>query len=186
MAGVNSQGWHVVIGCGTVGLLCILACRARGAENLLALDLQPDRLAMAARFGATTFADPDELSETLLQGTDGRGADSVMELVGLPAAQSLAWRFLRPGGTMSVVGCHCTPNFAFGPSQAYDKNLTYRTGRCPARHYMERLDDLVHQHRRELLSLITHRYKPQDAVRAYEIFSTRRDGCIKAVLEFQD
>ena len=126
MAGVSEQGVHVVIGCGTVGLLCVLACQARGVmpENLLALDMQPQRLAMAAKMGATTFSDSDALQETLLQRTGGRGADSVMELVGLPEAQKLAYQFVRPGGTMSVIGCHCTPDFAFGPADAYNKNLT--------------------------------------------------------------
>ncbi len=186
MAGANEQGVHVVIGCGTVGLLCLLACQARGVEpqNLLALDMQPQRLAMAARMGATTFCDPAPLQEMLMQRTDGRGADSVMELVGLPEAQKLAYQFVRPGGTMSVIGCHCTPGFTFGPADAYNKNLVYRTGRCSARHFMDRLDSIVDQFEAELLALITHRFMPVDAIKAYDVFSTRADGCIKAVFCF--
>jgi threonine dehydrogenase-like Zn-dependent dehydrogenase len=186
MAGAGPRGVHVIIGCGTVGLLCILACRARGVEpqNLLALDMQPQRLAMARRLGATPFSDPLELRESLAERSDGRGADSVMELVGLPEAQSSAFQLIRPGGTMSVIGCHCAPHFAFGPADAYNKNLTYRTGRCSARFYMEKLDALVDQFGNELVSLITHRFAPADAEKAYEIFSTRADGCVKAVLEF--
>ncbi len=184
MAEVDSTGWHVVIGCGTVGLLCILACRARGVENLLALDPQPERRARARQFGAQVFAAADELRVALDQGSGNRGADSVMELVGLPQAQQVAYDLLRPGGIMSVIGCHCTAAFAFSPAQAYDKNLTYRTGRCPARHYMDCLDDLVSQHETELMSLITHRFHPSRAGQAYETFSKRRDGCIKAVFDF--
>ncbi len=186
MAGVDQAGWHVVIGCGTVGLLCILACRARGAVNLLALDLDPGRLAMARQFGARAFDNAEELGSVLMQETDGRGADSVMELVGLPAAQKTAYDLLRPGGIMSVIGCHCTPTFAFGPVDAYDKNLTYRTGRCPARGYMETepLNELATRFQPELMSLITHRFSPSDAAQAYQTFSSHGDGCIKAVLDF--
>lgn len=187
MAGAGPEGVHVVIGCGTVGLLCILACRSRrvGPENLLAFDPIPERACEAARFGARAFSNERELAEHLLGITAGRGADSVMELVGLPDAQRLAYQVIRPGGIMSVIGCHCTPDFSFGPADAYNKNLTYRTGRCPARYYMDRLDSVVEEFETELASLITHRFKPSDAVRAYDIFSSRRDGCIKAVFDFQ-
>ncbi len=40
----------------------------------------------------------------------------------------MAFRLLRPGGVLSVIGCHTAEHFAFSPSGAYDKNLTYRTG----------------------------------------------------------
>ena len=184
LAGVAPQGCYVVIGCGTVGLLCILACRYRQAGTVLAVDPDPDRLAMARRMGARTFASPDELQQVLLQETAGRGADAVMELVGLPEAQRLACRLVRPGGTLSVIGCHCTPDFAFSPVDAYDLNLTYRTGRCPARYYMDRLDDFVSAVEPALNSLVTHRFAASRAATAYDVFSGRKDGCIKAVLEF--
>jgi threonine dehydrogenase-like Zn-dependent dehydrogenase len=184
MAGADCDGWHVVIGCGTVGLLCILACRWRGVRNLLACDLRPDRVMRATELGARAFADPEELRDAVLSETGGRGADSVMELVGLPAAQRLAFELVRPGGTLSVIGCHCEPQFAFSPVEAYDRNLVYRTGRCPARHYMDRLDPLIGQFEPELLSLVTHRFDPADAVNAYATFSEGRDGCLKAVFDF--
>ncbi len=76
---------------------------------------------------------PDEALAMVADATEGRGADAVMELVGLPAAQKLAFDVLRPGGVLATVGCHCSEQFAFSPVAAYDKNLTYRTGRCPAR-----------------------------------------------------
>jgi alcohol dehydrogenase len=186
MAAVGPEGVHVVIGCGTVGLLCILACRSRGvtSDNLLAFDPIPERAGQAARLGANAFSVAGDLEQHLLSVTEGRGADSVMELVGLPEAQQLAYRLIRPGGVMSVIGCHCTPEFAFGPADAYNKNLTYRTGRCPARFYMDRLDPMVKEFGPELASLITHRFSPVEAVRAYDVFSNRRNGCIKAVFDF--
>ena len=85
---------------------------------------------------------------------------------------------------MSVVGCHCTPNFAFSPIDAFDKNLTYRTGRCPARHYMDKLTDRVASGEFEIDSFVTHFFSMDDSVRAYDVFSNRKDGCVKAVFEF--
>ncbi|MGI9517944.1 MAG: alcohol dehydrogenase catalytic domain-containing protein [Pirellulaceae bacterium] len=183
MAGTGPEGVFGVIGCGTVGLLCVLSCFARGATRVLAMDPQPQRLARAGELGAETFSDAAAFRAAVFEATEGRGADAVMEVVGLPAAQELAFQCLRPGGIMSVIGCHCTPNFTFSPVDAYDKNLTYRTGRCPARHYMGRLDDVVKRHESELMSLVTHRFTLDQGIEAYDVFANRKDGCIKAVFE---
>ena len=113
-----------------------------------------------------------------------RGADCVMELVGLPDAQKLAYNLIRPGGTMSVIGCHCTPDFQFGPAAAYDKNLTYRTGRCPARHYMDVLTPKVANGEFDLTGFVTHEFEIDDSVKAYDVFSKRLDNCGKAVIRF--
>ena len=107
-----------------------------------------------------------------------------MEFVGLPAAQRLAWEMLRPGGVMAVIGCHCTPAFAFSPAEAYDKNLTYRTGRCPARHYMELMTERVQRELPQITQVITHRFTPSDCIHAYDVFAHQRDGCVKAVFDF--
>ena len=105
-----------------------------------------------------------------------------MELVGLPAAQRLAYDLVRPGGTLSVIGCHCTPHFSFSPAEAYDKNLTYRTGRCPARSYMPRLAQRLLEEPVDLSWCITHRFSISDAESAYQTFAHAEDNCVKAVL----
>ena len=183
MAAVNADGVYAVIGCGTVGQLAILAAKSLGARNLVAVDLIAERRDAAEKLGAIPCA-PDEALQLVHEMSEGRGADSVMELVGMPAAQSLAYQLIRPGGIMSVIGCHCTPGFAFSPVEAYDKNLTYRTGRCPARYYMSRLTNRVASGEFEMGSFVTHRFGIEDSIRAYDVFSKRLDGCVKAVIEF--
>jgi len=184
MAGVSDTGTFGVIGCGTVGLLAIAAAKQMGAQQIFAVDPCRPRLELAESLGATTYASPEEaLTQTRIH-TNQRGLDGVMELVGLPEAQRLSFELLRPGGTLSVIGCHCTPNFSFSPANAYDKNLTYRTGRCPARHYMDLLTNSTHLSEMDLSWCITHHFPVAEAVEAYRIFSNREDGCIKAVLHF--
>jgi threonine dehydrogenase-like Zn-dependent dehydrogenase len=176
---------YAVIGCGTVGLLAIASALRLGATRVLAIDPAEDRLKMASRLGADTFSDEAAFVEAVLSASAGRGADGVMEVVGLPAAQRLAYETVRPGGTMSVVGCHCTPHFAFGPSDAYDKNLTYRTGRCPARYYMELLADQLARSPMNLDWCITDRFSLDEAEHAYTVFADRTGGCIKATIDIQ-
>lgn len=184
MAGVQPGGAYAVIGCGTVGLLSIVAAKSLGAEKIFALDPVPHRRQHAEALGAIGLDSNDGAVQDILSKTDGRGVDAVMELVGIPAAQELAFKLVRPGGTMSVIGCHCTPNFAFSPVDAYDKNLTYRTGRCPARHYMNLLTDKVVDQLFSIDEFVTHRFSTSDCVQAYDVFSNRKDGCLKAVFEF--
>lgn len=184
MANVKPGGCYAIIGCGTVGLLCIVAAKSMGAETIFALDPVESRRQHAQSLGAIAL-NPDESGiASVLQATQGRGVDSVMELVGIPEAQTLAFKIIRPGGIMSVIGCHCTPNFAFSPVDAYDKNLTYKTGRCPARFYMDKLTERVAKGEFDIDSFVTHRFAAEDCVNAYDVFSNRKDGCLKAVFDF--
>ncbi|MGB7347654.1 MAG: alcohol dehydrogenase catalytic domain-containing protein [Pirellulaceae bacterium] len=184
MAGAQPNGVYVVIGCGTVGLMAIMAAKRMGATNIIAVDPVESRLHAARKIGAITCGDLSSVNEIVAKHTGGLGVDAVMELVGLPDAQRMAIDVLRPGGTLSVIGCHCTPHFAFSPTEAYDKNLTYRTGRCPARHYMEVIPAKLAQKPIDLNGVITHRFSIDDAQTAYDTFAYRKDGCLKAVIDF--
>lgn len=180
MAEINPDGQYAVIGCGTVGLLCILAARSMGAERIVAIDPVDARRKQAEEIGAVAVA-PEQAAREIKSRTAGRGVDSVMELVGVTEAQQLAYQIIRPGGIMSVIGCHCSPNFSFGPSDAYDKNLTYKTGRCPARHYMDLLTDRVAAGEFDLSGFVNREFSFAESKQAYDVFSNRKDGCMKAV-----
>ena len=186
LAEVSSDATCVVIGCGTVGLLTIIAAKERGARSIFAYDPIEDRRKMATELGATVSNSADEAIKAVLSETGGRGADVVMELVGLPVAQQLAFDILRPGGTLSVVGCHSSDKFSFSPFEAYDKNLTFKTGRCPARDYMEKLSDFATANQDKLNQVFTHHFPLDDAVAAYDVFANRKNGCLKAVLNVSD
>lgn len=177
-------GTYVVIGCGPVGLMTILAARYFGAEELFAVDTVPERLAAAERLGAIPLDfRRDEPVEVVLEATSGRGADAVMEVVGARAASETAIAMLRPGGVLSSVGVHTEETFGFTPVQAYDKNLTFRAGRCPARDYMRRLAPLVSSGELDAEFVFSHRMPLSDGVRGYEIFDRKLDGCTKVLLE---
>ena len=179
LAGITRGTTCAVVGCGPVGLMAVFAARALGAERVFALDGVPERRALAARFGADTDRDIDGV----LQATEGRGVDAVLEAVGSAESTALAFALVRPGGTIAAVGVHHEAAFPFSPGNAYDKNLTYRIGRCPARHYMESLLPLAIERGEELRDIFTHRLPLADAPRAYGIFAERRDGCVKVALE---
>lgn len=111
--------------------------------------------------------------------TEGRGVDKVLELVGSPSALDLAVELVRPGGTISSCGCHTETGLKV--VKLYDKNLTLKSGRCPARHYMDRLLPLVRSNKYDLTAIITHRLPL--CAESYDIFDKKRDGCIKVVMD---
>jgi threonine dehydrogenase-like Zn-dependent dehydrogenase len=183
MGGVSPGAVCAVVGCGPVGLMAVIAARELGAERIFALDTVPERLALATRFGATPVnrkeGDPVAI---IRQATEGRGADAVLEAVGSPEASTVAFALTRPGGTLAAVGVHHEAVFPFSPGAAYDKNLTYRIGRCPVRHYMERLLPVAERRQNELAALFTHRIPLEQGPAGYRIFDTKAEGCIKVAL----
>lgn len=172
-----------VVGCGPVGLMAVIAARELGAGRIFAVDALPERLALAERWGA----EPVDFQRTDAAGrirdaTEGRGADGVVEAVGSPQASRLAFDLVRPGGTLAAVGVHVEDRLAFAPGEIYDKNLTYRAGRCPARSYMDRLLQLICARKYDLGALISHRLPLEEGPSGYDLFDRRVDGCTKVIL----
>jgi threonine dehydrogenase-like Zn-dependent dehydrogenase len=95
----------VVVGAGPVGFFCIQAARLHGAGEVLALDMEADRLALAEKVGATPINVKEQNPQMAVSDlTEGRGADVVIEAVGNESAFQNAVEAVRRGGTISVVG----------------------------------------------------------------------------------
>lgn len=195
LADVLATGWHAarvaavrhdravaVLGLGPVGLCAVLSAIEQRAERVLAFDTVPERRAFAASLGAEVFdIGAAAALEAVRAATDGRGADAVLECVGSPAATRLAFDLVRAGGVISAVGVHHESGFAFSPAEAYDRNLTYRIGRCPARAYDVDLAPVVTKHAATLARLITHRVPLERGPEMYRLFDEKREGVLKVV-----
>jgi S-(hydroxymethyl)glutathione dehydrogenase/alcohol dehydrogenase len=94
-----------VIGCGAVGLNVIQGARIQSAARIIAVDRNPDRLELAASFGATDLvAADDDTIEAIRSLSGGRGADASFESAGAEAAFQLALEITRPGGQVVILG----------------------------------------------------------------------------------
>ncbi|WP_341524096.1 zinc-dependent alcohol dehydrogenase family protein [Pseudomonas sp. G.S.17] len=95
----------VVIGLGGVGLASVLGARAAGASKIIAVDLSPEKLALAKEVGATAVVnggDADAVDQ-VLQLTGG-GADYVFEMAGSIRALDNAMKMTRRGGMTVTAG----------------------------------------------------------------------------------
>jgi threonine dehydrogenase-like Zn-dependent dehydrogenase len=182
-AEVKESGLYVVIGCGPVGLMAVLGARELGAQKLFAVDTVPERLAKAEEFGAVAInASTEPLGDLIREASEGRGADGVLEAVGSHQAVRTAFELIRPGGIISSVGVCNDPHLAFSPDEAYGKNLTYRIGRCPARFMMDQLVPMVQRKKYNIASIFSHRMGLLDGATGYQIFSGKKDNCVKVLL----
>lgn len=95
----------VVLGAGPIGNLHVQLLRTIGAVPIIVSDISEERTAMALRAGAdVAVSDPEELHQTVMRHTDGRGADIVIESVGKPELYALAQRLIRKGGHIAAFG----------------------------------------------------------------------------------
>src|SRR5438874_2385151 len=95
-----------VVGDGAVGLCGVIAARRLGGERIIFLGRHPDRIALAKAFGATDVVSErgDEAVARVRELTDGLGAQSVLECVGLEQLTVTALSVVRPGGAVGRVG----------------------------------------------------------------------------------
>lgn len=104
-AGVGMEDTVAVIGCGGVGLNVIQGAALGGARRVIAVDLQPSKLALARRFGATDTvqADAEDPVARIRELTDG-GVSCAFEVIGRPATARQALEMLTIGGTAYLIG----------------------------------------------------------------------------------
>lgn len=98
-----------MIGCGPVGLCALINAEEYKPKHLLAVDSIPSRLDLAKSLGAEPWnfqTDREGLDKRVKELTDGRGADVIIEVVGLSAALKMGIELLRPWGVISSVGVH--------------------------------------------------------------------------------
>jgi threonine dehydrogenase-like Zn-dependent dehydrogenase len=129
-----------VVGDGAVGLCAVIAARRLGAEQVIMLGRHPDRIKLAREFGATDIVSErgDAAVERVMKLTNGLGAHSVLECVGLRDSNVTALSIARPGGAVGRVGVPQDDDLPEA-TPAFFKNVTIAGGPAPARAYIEEL-----------------------------------------------
>lgn len=128
-----SQSTMVVIGCGPVGLCAVVAALNHKPKHLFAIDSVDSRLEIAKKLGAEplNFTDKDSMMARIKEATDGRGADMVVEVVGLSPALKTAFDIVRPFGVISSIGVHSAEVGNMAELSDYSVLTSYRSHGLP-------------------------------------------------------
>ncbi|QRM44656.1 zinc-dependent alcohol dehydrogenase family protein [Rhizobium sp. BG4] len=142
-AGVQEGYTAVVVGDGAVGLMGVLAAKRMGAGRIIAMSRHKARQELALEFGATDIV--SERGEAgvgrIREMTNGVGADSVLECVGLDESMSQAINCARPGGKIGFVGV--PHGVTFDGQNLFFQQKSLLGGPAPVRRYLPYLMDLV-------------------------------------------
>lgn len=103
---ISSNDTAVVVGSGMVGLLLIQALKAEGCSNVIAVDIDKNRLDLACRLGADAGLKADEcdIVKEVFELTNNIGADIALEVVGITPSVKTASAVLRKGGSLTLIG----------------------------------------------------------------------------------
>lgn len=165
-----------VVGAGPVGFFCVQAALARGADRVIAVDVQPERLALVEAVGAEAVDATRQNPQTAIaERTQGRGADVVIEAVGSPPAFERALEVVRRGGRVVVAGMYASETFEAQLGVWWARGLDVRfTGICPVHAWWERAMADLDEGRLDPAPLVSHRLPLEEAARGYELFDSRR------------
>jgi len=123
----------VVVGVGMIGLLVVQALRTAGCGQIIAVDLDDQKLEMALQLGADAGfnSSQSDIANLIRDRTDGQGADLTYEVVGVTSAFRLALNSLRKGGSLILVG-NISPEVTLPLQSAVTREITLY-GSCASR-----------------------------------------------------
>lgn len=176
IAGIGPEDTVAVVGAGPVGFFSVQGARVHGARQVLALDREPDRLALAERVGALPIDITRRNAQMAVHSlTEGRGADVVIEAVGDVPAFELALEVARRGGTVSVLGLYSSQTIELQIGFVWVRAIRLLfAGLTPVHAWWERAMEEVRSGRIDPLPLVSHRLPLSDAAHGYELFAARQ------------
>jgi alcohol dehydrogenase len=163
-------GTVAVVGAGPVGLAAIATSALFSPLRIIVVEPDPARRRAALEAGADEAWVPgDEVLAYVLEVTAGRGADAVVEAVGVAEAFDLCTRLVRPGGNVATIGVHGSAA-ALHLEELLDKDVTLTAGLVDGSSTPTLLA-LLAAGRLRLPQLITHRFGLDEIEQAYDVFA---------------
>lgn len=146
-ANVREGGTVVVVGDGAVGLMGVMAASQMGAGRIIAMSRHESRSKLALEFGATDIVTErgEDGVGRIMDLTEGVGAESVIEAVGMEQSMQQAMGVCRPGGSIGYVGV--PHGVSFDGQQLFFRQQRMLGGPAPVRRFLPDLMDRVLQGR---------------------------------------
>jgi alcohol dehydrogenase len=173
-----------IIGAGPVGMAALLTSQFYTPAEIIVIDMDDNRLAVAKTFGAThtiNSSDGEAVAE-VMKLTNGRGVDVAIEAVGIAATFEMCEEIIGAGGHIANIGVH-GKSVTLHMETLWSKNITITT-RLVDTVTTPMLLKTVQSKKIEPAKLITHRFKLDQIIQAYDTFgNAAKEKALKVILE---
>ena len=172
-----------IVGAGPVGMAALLTAQFYSPAKIFMIDQDENRLELAKKFGATDTINSgaeDAVKKIMEETKDG--VDVAIEAVGVPDTFNICQSIVRPGGHVAVVGVHGKP-VDLQLQDLWVKNITLTTG-LVSTNTTPMLLKTITSGKLKPASLITHHFKLDEIIKAYEVFgNAAKEKAMKVIIE---
>ena len=173
-----------IVGAGPIGLAALLTARFYAPAQIIMVDLDENRLAVGRRFGATATINSANgaAAARIMKLTGGRGVDTAIEAVGIPATFTLCEDIVAAGGIIANVGVHGS-KVDLHLERLWSHNVTITT-RLVDTSSIPMLMKTVQAAGLDTQQLITHRFGFDEVLAAYDTFDRAAETrALKVIIE---
>lgn len=177
----------VVMGAGCIGLVSMMALKARGVSEVYVVDIMEKRLEKAMELGATGVinAAKEDVVAKLMELTNGAGMDLAIETAGTEITTRQTIQAVKKGSTIVLVGYSKSGEMTLPMSLALDKELTFKTI-FRYRHIYPIAIDAVASGKVNLKGIVTDIFDLDDVQRAMDESVANKADIVKAVIRIHE
>jgi len=175
--GISGNHDVLITGLGPVGLAAGALCRKLGANRIIGIDINKERMELALRLGLCdqVLASGDENVKQVLELTNGQGVERAVDCSANAEARATAIRATRKWGKMVMIGEGGTVSFNPSPDIIHDQKTIYGSW-VTSTWLMEELVERLVRWNLHPETIITHRFPLEQAPEAYALMATGRCG----------
>jgi alcohol dehydrogenase len=176
-----------IVGAGPIGLAALLTAKLYSPAAVVMIDLDDNRLQLSTRLGATLVVNSarEDVVARVFELTAGAGVDLAIEAVGTHSAFETCQALVAIGGRIANVGVHGTPA-QLHLEKLWDRNIAITT-RLVDTVTTPLLLKLLQAGTLHPGPLVTHRFKLDEIMQAYDIFGdATRESALKVILKSGD
>lgn len=169
-----------IVGAGPIGLAALLTAQFYSPAEIIMIDLDENRLSVAKTFGATKFVSKNAVEE-VMNLTNGKGVDVAIEAVGISATFDICQSIVAAGGHIANIGVH-GKSVELHLEKLWSKSITITT-RLVDTVTIPMLLKTVLSGKLQPEKLITHRFKLNEIMKAYDTFgNASEEKALKVIL----
>lgn len=175
----------VIYGSGCIGLVTLLSAKARGASKIIVVDVLENRLKTALKLGATHVVNPmqeEDAVKTILELTEGKGAQVVIETAGAVATVKQTVHVLKTGGTIVMVGMAPKDEIDFNFAKLMGKEGVVKTIFRYRNLYPVAINAIA-SGAINVKDIVSHEFDFQDTKEAFDFVVSNAKDVVKAVIK---